>query len=441
MLTQELVAEYHRESATATARRDLLVRLAREGGREALATFADLVASRPPDNIEDALVAFAPLLRTQNGLAVDALFPRLLDATTHPVVAAIVLDVANHFVRTGHLHPHPACDRASRLAELFQSVAIRLERLPNSPPADAAAWEEQRRTAEEGFALLVALCDTLALVGDPSVCDRLRTALELPHRRLRTEVAAALARLGQADGIRVLAQMASESVVRSRAIAYLEELGLADEIPMQFRSAAARAEGTLAQWLASPMQFGIGPQTIELLDERSQYWPGYTEPVACFLLRYGYATPQGELGGVGIVGPLVHAVAHSPEDLSVDDFYALFAGYDAEHETIQETPFAELPNMEQSMVETLFGELHEAFADAKPVTLGHFFGERHIVATVTRHGLPGVVVLDAGEPHWYPAGNPLRPATTAEAYQIHKGRKLLRTFNSLGQNRGQIIVD
>jgi hypothetical protein len=431
MLIHDLVAEYRRADATAVSRRDLLSRLAGDGGADALGTFAELIATDPPASVEDALVAFAPLLRTRNGLALRALFPRLLDATVHASVAAIVLDVTNHFVRTGQLHPHPAHDRAARLAELFESVAIRLERLPNAPPADAAAWEEQRRTAEEGFAMLVSLCDTLALVGDRSVCDKLRVALELPHRRLRTEVAAALARLGQADGITVLAQMTAETVVRSRAIAYLEELGLSDEIPIQYRAPAARAEGMLAQWLAAPMQFGIGPQTIEVLDERSQYWPGYTEPVACFLLRYAYSTPQGDLGGVGIVGPLVHAAAHSPDDLSVDDFYALFAGYDAEHETIEVTPFTQLPSAEQTMIQTLASELDDAYADVKPIMLGHFFGEQHIVFAAHHNDSPGALVLDAGEPHWYPAGNPRRPVTAAEAYQIHKGRKLLRTFNSL----------
>jgi hypothetical protein len=431
MQIDQLVAEYCRDDATAGWRRDLLVRLAREGDPKSLATFAELVATRPTDSVEDALVAFAPLLQTQSGLTVEALFPRLLDATVYPSVAAIVLDVANHFVRSGRLHPHPARDRVARLAELFQSVAIRLEKLPNSPPADAAGWEEQRRSVEEGFALLISLCDTLALVGDAAVCDKLRTALELPHRRLRTEVAAALARLGQSDGITVLAQMTAETVVRARAIAYLEELGLADEIPTQYRSATSRAEGLLAQWLAAPMQFGIGPQTIEVLDERSQYWPGYTEPVACFLLRYAYATPQGELGGIGIVGPLIHAAGHSTDDLSIDDFYALFAGYDAEHETIQEMPFAESRPDEQQMIETLLAELRGEFAELKPLFLGRFFGEYHIVSTAMRAGSPGTVVLDSGEPHWYPAGNPRRPITIAEAYQIHKGRKLLRTFNSL----------
>lgn len=427
----DVIAEYRSTGVSSAARRDWLVRLANDGRAAALATFAELVASDPPASVEDVLVAFAPLLRKPSALPVEALFPRLLDATVHLSVAAIVLDVANHYVRTGRLRPHPANDRSAKLAALFESVAIRLEKLPKTPPGDAAEWEAQRRAAEEGFALLISLCDTLALVGDRSVCDPLRAALDLPHRRLRTEVAAALARLGQSDGIDALAQMTAEPVVRTRAIAYLEELGLGDQVPAEYRSAIARAEGQLAQWLAAPLQFGIGPHEIELVDRRTQSWPGFDEPVECFLFRYAYRAGQGELAGIGIVGPLVYAAPCGADELGVDDLYALFAGYHAEHESIGETPFAEAPGVERGMVEALVRELGEDYAEVVPVAVGRFFGERHIVFTATRNGGRGTLVLDAGEPHWYAAGDLRSPLGATQAYQIHKGRKLLRAFNAV----------
>lgn len=426
----DVVAEYRSEGASSAARRDALARLANDGGAAALATFAELTATDPPTSVEDALVAFAPLLQKRSALPVEALFPRLLDATQHLSVAAIVLDVANHYVRSGRLHPHPATDRAAKLAALFESVAIRLEKLPTSSPEGAADWEAQRRAAEEGFALLISLCDTLALVGDRSVCDKLRTALDLPHRRLRTEVAAALARLGQADGVDVLAHMTAEPVVRARAIAYLEELGLGDQVPAEQRSPLARAEGELAEWLAAPLQFGVGPHALELLDRRTQYWPGFAEPVECFLFRYVYRTAQGELAGVGIVGPLVQAAPRGAEQLSADDLYALFAGYHAEHEAIAETPYPELPRIEQETVDTLLRDLDDGYAEAVPVKVGQFFGERHIVCAAKHGGENGTLILDANEPHWYAGGNACSPLGPAEAYQIHKGRKLLRAFNA-----------
>jgi hypothetical protein len=147
-------------------------------------------------------------------------------------------------------------------------------------------------------------------------------------------------------------------------------------------------------------------------------------------LGYAYATAQGELRGVGIVGPLVHASACDEVELAVDDIYALFAGYHAEHEAIQETPFADLTGMEQHMVEMLCAEIGPEYTDLTPVKLGRLFGERHLICTAARDGLPGTVVLDANEPHWYPACNARRPLGTTEAYQIHKGRKLLRAFNA-----------
>ena len=425
------VADEERDGGVAQkARRELLVQLANDGSAESLKKFSELVATKPPDIVKDALLAFAPLLRPRPDLAVEALYPRLLDAVAHVTVAAIVLDTTNHFVRTGRLRSHPAVDRATKLAELFGQVTIGLEKLATTLPQSAEAWQVQRQAAEDGFALLISLCDTLALLGDRSVCDKLRGALELPHRRLRTEVAAALARLGQSDGIAALAAIAAEPVVRTRAVAYLEELGLADEVPVALRSPSAKAEGVIAQWLAAPLQFGIAPQELALVDERTQYWPGFEAPVACFLFHYGYATPQGEFRGIGIVGPLVQATAADFDDLPPEDIYALFAGYHAEHEQISEKSLAELSGMEQELAARVCREFAQEYRDIALVKIGQFFGERHIVATATRNGERGTLVLEANRPHWYRTGDPFRPLRADEAYQIHKGRKLLAAFNS-----------
>jgi hypothetical protein len=412
------------------ARRDLLVRLANDGSVDSLAHFAEMIAIAPPATVRDALLAFAPLLRPRGSFAVEALYPRLLDAVAHLTVAAIVLDTTNHFVRTGRLRSHPARDRATKLAELFGQVTIGLEKLAATLPESAEAWQAQRQAAEDGFALLISLCDTLALVGDRSVCDKLRGALELPHRRLRTEVAHALARLGQADGIAALGALAAEPVVRTRAVAYLEELGLADEVPLALRTLAAKAEGIFAQWLAAPLQFGIAPHELKMIDERKQYWPGFEAPVDCFLLRYAYSTPQGEFRGVGIVGPLVHATACDVDDLPPDDIYALFAGYQAEHDQISEKPLSEIAGTERELVVRICRDVDGDFRDVNPTKVGQFFGERHIIATATLGSERGTVILDANEPHWYRGGDALRAVSETEAYQIHKGRKLLTAFNT-----------
>jgi hypothetical protein len=431
MLNDRAIAEFRAVESTDESRRALLARLAADDGAVSLATFAELIATDPPRRVEDALVAFAPLLRPRRELAAEALFPRLLDGLAHLSVAAIVLDVTNHFARTGVLRPHPAGSRAAQLTELFGRVTIGLEKLGVSAPAqDAASWHEQRQSAEEASALLISLCDALALVGDRSVCDKLRAALDLPHRRLRTEAAAALARLGQPDGIAALADLTAEPVVRTRAIAYLEELGLADEVPLAFRSPLAKAEGTLAQWLAAPMQFGVPPARIELTDHRRQYWPGFSEQIDCFLFRYAYAASLGTLRGVAIVGPLIHTTACDLDGLPPEYVYALFAGFQAEHDQIAEQPLSELSGSERDMVGEVCGRFGPEFSHVSPIKLGHFFGERHVVASAQRAGESGTLVIDAEMPHWYRAGDPHRPLGDTEAYQIHKGRKLLSTFNS-----------
>ena len=54
--------------------------------------------------------------------------------------------------------------------------------------------------AEDGVGLAVALCDALAQIGNKEAIGKLYQAMDLSHRRLRTEAAAALAKLGEEAG-------------------------------------------------------------------------------------------------------------------------------------------------------------------------------------------------------------------------------------------------
>jgi len=363
-------------------------------------------------------------------LDVAALFPRLLDGVAQLSVAALVLDVANYAKRRGLVERHPAADRAAELSMLLAKFVGALDRIERSAVEPSQSPQELRRMVSDAVPIVVALCDALALIGDPAIVGKLRQVLALGHRRLRTEAAAALARLGEEEGVEILVGMAAERVVRNRAIVYLEELDLVERVPERFRTPAARAEGTFAEWLAQPTQFGIAPHDVSLFDLCPQHWPGYAESVDCYLLRYEFQLPHGPLSGVGIVGPVTHCLPVDLEDLPPADIYAAYAGWHAEHDEIRETDAADLGEEERTAFARYAPNLEAlGFADVSLVKLGRFFGQAVPVAAAIRGEVAGTVVVEGREVHWFPRGVTRRPIGPQEAYYIFKGRKLLRAFN------------
>lgn len=411
------------------ARHLLLGCLAASERRDALAAFAELVVADPPARPQDAALAFVPLFQRRDDAA-KALFPRLLDALEHPAVAAVVLDLANFLCRERKVSPHPASSRVTQLAALLGGLVSRLARLEEQPREFAATPAALHAMVGECVELIVTLCHALGMIGDASVCGKLHQALELSHRRLRTEAAFSLAQLGDEEGLKTLAEMAAEPVVRPRALAYLEELGQLSRAREADRSPAARAEGELAAWLALPTQFGMPPQRLELFDSQRQFWPGFTEPVECYLFRYEYRVGDRALSGIAIAGPLLHALRADLADLPPADIYAAYAGWHAEHEAIRELTPEQLSEEQQTRWAQRSQELAErGFQDIQLLQLGRFFDEEAYVAAARKEGQPGVLILDGEQLEWHLLGAGSRSLGPGELYLIHKGRKLLRAFN------------
>jgi hypothetical protein len=425
----DAVAAYRQLGPTSDSRHHLLRGLAADGSEAALAQFAELMADDPPHNARLADLAFAPLFQGP-AAATGVLFPRLLDGLAHPSIAALVLDTANHAFRQGGIRPHPAVDRADQLTALLGEVVSRLRRLEERPGQFGQSAEQVRLVVSEGSALVVGLCDALALMAHEPAIGKLTQALSLGHRRLRTEAAAALARLGQSTGIETLLELTAEPVVRNRAVAYLDEAGQGERVPPERRSAAALAEGDLAAWLASPAQMGLPPQELTPIDSCRLHWPGFEAEVDCHLIAFEYRFPSGTLGGVGIVGPVTHAFPVDLEDLPPADILAMYAGWHAEHETLSETDFEDLPPADRGA----FGPAAErliadGFTDIRPAMLGRFFEDRTLVFAGRNRDLPCILLVEGDAVTCQPCGVNRRPLGPKEAYWLHKGRKLLRAFN------------
>ena len=425
----QIVALYRKLGQKSNVRHYLLIALVQELSYDYLRQFSELVSTDPPHLSTHAAAPFFLLFRTRD-FDVTALFPVLFGGLAHVQVAAPILDLANYVTRSEMVTRHPASDLTETLSELLGNVTGRLGSLESLSAVDPASWDKARDRVNDGVALAVSLCDALGLIGDSAAVGKLFQALELGHRRVCTEAAAALARLGEKTGKKTLASLATEPVARLRVLSYAEELRFLDEIDEEFKSAVARAEAALACCLAESTHFGLAPSRIEAVHQQTQYWPGHDEPVECFLFRYTYEFPNGTFSNIGISGPLVHALTCSLEDLPPDDIYSAYAGWQAEHEEIFELEIDRLDDRQRSDVQFLEQKLGvEGFRDIEPVALGFFFGEIALVATARRQDTIGSAIADMQEIFWYPAVTGPRPIRPEDAYSIYKGRKLIQQFN------------
>lgn len=395
----------------------------------ALRIWTQLLVAAPPADPDLVAAIFGPLFQHRD-YDPAALFPALLDGLKHVSLAAAVLDLSNFAMREGIVLRHPAAERAQELSLLLAGLVGRLGQIETGPPREGRELEAASRQVKEGVSLAVSLCDALALIGDQAVVGKLYQALELSHRRLRAEAAAALARLGEEAGKQILVQLAEEPVIRLRVLAYAEELGLLDQVEPQYRTSQAKAEADLALWLAQPSQMNLPPSRCELVDSRQLAWPGYDDLVECFLFRFVYAFQDSEFSNIGIAGPLTHAFAADLADLPPDDIYAAFAGWHVEHEDIYEVAVDSLSDVQRVDVVRLERRLRDAGYDAiVPTVLGHFLGDKALVANAMYQGVPGVAVADQQHCVWWPRRGSLRPIDADVAYCIYKGRKLLCAFN------------
>ena len=429
-----IIERLYRELGPASrARAQLLAWLAIGGNSAELDALAQLLIDDPPGDDQDVVQALAPLFQRRRAEVVQ-LFPRLFAALSHPAIAAPVVDLANYLTREKLIPRHPATDRADELANLLGKVVQSLLRMEERPDEHSDSPQELSRRVARGVALAVSLCDALALIGEPRVIGKLNQALDIRHRRVRTEAAAALARLGEKHGHEVLIELAAEPVARLRVLAYAAELGITGRIDPQYVTPAARAEAELSVWLAEPTQYGLPPTSCELFDHCRQHWPGYDDEVDCFLFRFQYVITleSGEersFSNIGIAGPLAHAFVADLGDLPASDIYAAFAGWQAEHERIRELDVERLSNSEKLEVERLKRRLIDAgFTDIEPKRIGYFFSDKALIALAQREGVLGVAVADFQETSFFPR-RVSRPLGPEEVYCIYKGRKLLAAFN------------
>ena len=422
---------YQLAPATSDLRNHLLRWLGSAKDKAAQELWTELVCDDPPEHRLGIVLAFAPLMQPDyvpNESMLSALLNR---ATAHSQIAPAVFDLFNYYFRNQRINKHPAAERTSQLIELLGQLTGQLGRIEegNIPPKFDA--RQLNQLVSDSVALIVALCDTFALLECEAAIPKLHQALQLRHRRVQTEAAAALTRLQDESGVKALIELAEQPVARLRVLAYAEELGFINDISLELQGEIALAESHLAIWLAEPNQMGLAPSDIELIDNREMYWPSYEHPVQCYLFRYSYGKGETAHSNIGICGPLTHAFAADLRHLTIDEMYAAFAGWQTVHnEIFQMSPGRAKQAFANDLrrLECALGD--EELEDIQMQTIGSFFGELVLVATARCKGDSGSLVVDSHDSTWFESGNPQAPIDWQMAYSIWRGKQLLTKFNS-----------
>ena len=395
-----------------------------------LELWVQLIGDQPPEDRSGIALSFAPLMDAEFSPP-EWFLDALIDSPTrHSQVAAAIYDLCNFYFRHDRVDAHPVESRMEALNELLNQLCSNLLQIESgkiNPNIDAKAINQQ---VADSVALIVALCDTFALVGYQPAAENIVNVMTLRHRRVQTEAAAALARLGYPEGEKALVALAQDPVSRLRVLAYAEELNFLDKISLELQGEIAIAESQLAIWLSEPQQMGLAPTKIELVDNCEMYWPSYEHPVQCFLFRYRYGSGENAHANIGICGPLTHAFAADILHLSPDDCYAMFAGWQTTHQEIYPVSVEQATHLHGSEMRRMQSLLTEQELEEQQIqTAAAFFGETVLIATGKLDNTTGTAIVDQADVTWIPSGTAAAPIDWDLAYSLWRGRRLLTTFN------------
>jgi len=298
---------YRSSPAEADLRNTLLHWMAGSGDVDALKLWAELITSQPPEHRLGLVLAFSPLMQKDFDPPPWLQEKMLTEGTGHMQIAPLIFDVCNFWFRSEKVSQHPAEPRLEQLLTLFSQLIGQLGKIEEGNIRKDVDLLMLNLQISDSVSLVVSLCDFFALMESELAKPKLHQAMVLKHRRVQTEASAALAKMGDEDGKKVLIGLADEPVARLRVLKYAEELGFLKDVSLEWQGEIATAESHLAIWLSDPRQVGFAPAEIRLIDNREMYWPSYEHPIQCYLFDYRYGLEEDAPGNVGICGPMTHA--------------------------------------------------------------------------------------------------------------------------------------
>ena len=174
---------------------------------------------------------------------------------------------------------------------------------------------------------------------------------------------------------------------------------------------------------------GVPPTSIDFVDQANMFWPGFDDPVDCFLFRFEYRNGESVFSNIAIVGPLVHAFMASLEGLELEDIYSAFAGWHAEHEEIFELDMHSLsPHRKTDLFKLERRLIDYGAAQIQTKILAVFFGEVLAVADCVVEEDQVVAFVDGNNVRTFEKTEE-RPINAELVVSIYKGSKLIKIFN------------
>lgn len=238
----------------------------------------------------------------------------MIDALRDPLPEGFALvaylDMANALALAGKLDRHP-----------FDSG-------PGSERLEAFLRDED----EENYGNAISATAALPFIESSQRGRLLQAAYDHRDPLVRIEAAWAQAKTGDPEGSARLSRFCMDPRYSHRACQYLEELGFAEEIPLEASEPEFQAVAEMANWLAYPSEFGRPPDAIELFDTREFYWPPTNDTRRLFLVKYAFDDVDGEAQtGIGLVGSVTFALfGEATADRSAEDIYGLHCCWELE---------------------------------------------------------------------------------------------------------------
>ena len=174
--------------------------------------WVQLLTDEAPEHRASIALAFAPLMDASVVPPEWLLDDLIASATGYSQIASAVYDLSNFYFRHEVIDYHPAEDKLEALDELLGQLYQNLNKIESGEVNPNIDRQVLNRQVSDSVALMVSLCDTFALTRYEPASEHIAQAMSLRHRRVQTEAAAALARLGHEEGREALIALVKDPV-------------------------------------------------------------------------------------------------------------------------------------------------------------------------------------------------------------------------------------
>lgn len=322
-----------------------------------------------------------------------------------------------------------------RVVELTKDAS-----LTEHPFNSKAGYEIMKRWLEnpdkDMFPEAHASAQSLPYIDEPWRSELISIALKHHDHNVRVAASWAEAMIGRQAGLDRLADYCMDVNYSDYAIELLNELGRTDIITKEAFEPDFQAMAEFSQWLAHPLELGVPPDKLEIIDKRRLAWPPEFKEKPFWVIRYTLHDKTGEGKddiGVGLVGSSTWCFFDDEMiDFSPEDVYAKHCFWEMENkgliETIKGGDLAE----HQNVLQNWHGEKPDDIKIILTINISDelkFQQKKVALATATLGGEAGLLLLDGERSRWYGASEVSEDVDPDTILERHVGRGVLGFTN------------